>query len=484
MLGRFTEHPCPRVHYRYRYNVYCREYVFRSFQTPKSACDRRMKLSGWGRYPVLDCRLERLHEREGLSDLFARTGTLIARGNGRSYGDAALNPNLTISMLKMDRMQSFDEKTGLLTCEAGVLLADILDVFVPRGWFPPVVPGTKFVTVGGMIAADVHGKNHHRDGSFGTHVESLLLVTADGGTRTCSRTENAALFCATLGGMGLTGLILSASFRLRPIETAFVMEETSATRDLDETMALFERSANWPYSAAWIDCLARGSKQGRSLLMRGRFMERKALPTRLFTDPLRPATARQLTVPIDAPLVLLSRLSIKGFNEWYYRRGARLSRPRPVHFDPFFFPLDRVEAWNRLYGRCGFVQYQCVLPKDESSIGIRALLERISTARPDSFLAVLKLLGPAGEGLLSFPMEGYTLALDFPMCTDTLALLAEFDEITHRHGGRVYLAKDACCTWKRVRQGYPHFAAFSNVRSDAAGSVSKFTSALSLRLAL
>lgn len=443
-----------------------------------------MNLSGWGRYPVLDCRLERLYGREGLSDLFARTGTLIARGNGRSYGDAALNPNLTISMLKMDRMQAFDEKTGLLTCEAGVLLADILDVFVPRGWFPPVVPGTKFVTVGGMIAADVHGKNHHRDGSFGTYVESLLLVTADGRTRTCSRTENADIFRATLGGMGLTGIILSASFRLKPIETAFVMEETLAARDLGETMTLFETSANWPYSVAWIDCLVRGAEQGRSLLMRGRFMECSALPARLAADPLRPAAGRQLTVPINAPSGLLNRHTSRVFNEWYYRRGARLSYPRPVHFDRFFFPLDRLRAWNRLYGRRGFVQYQCVLPKGESPVGLRALLDRISTARRTSFLAVLKLFGPAGEGVLSFPMEGYTLALDFPMHTGTPALLAALDEITHRHGGRVYLAKDACSTPARLRQGYLQYDTFSTILTESANLSSKFASALSRRLAL
>lgn len=443
-----------------------------------------MKLSGWGQYPVLDCRLEHLCEREGLSDLFVRAGTLIARGNGRSYGDAALNPNLTVSMLKMDQIQAFDEKTGLLTCEAGVLLADILDVFVPLGWFPPVVPGTKFVTVGGMIAADVHGKNHHRDGSFGAHVESLLLVTADGEPRTCNRTENADLFRATLGGMGLTGIILSASFRLKPIETAFVMEETLVTRDLDETMALFETSENWPYSGAWIDCLARGSKQGRSLLMRGRFLERSALPQRLVPNPLLPTTARQLTVPVNAPAALLNRISIRVFNALYYRRGAISSRTRLIHFDRFLFPLDRLQKWNRLYGRRGFVQYQCALPRGESSSGIRALLDRVSSARSVSFLAVLKLFGPVGEGLLSFPMAGYTLTLDFPMQNGVPALLAALDEITHRHGGRVYLAKDVWCTSERVRQGYPRYAAFSVIRTEAAGSAPKFASALSLRLAL
>ena len=443
-----------------------------------------MKLSGWGRYPVLDCRLESLQGREDMRGLLRRADTLIARGNGRSYGDAALNPDLTLSMLAMNRMQAFDTQTGLLTCEAGVLLADILETFVPCGWFPPVVPGTKFVTVGGMIAADVHGKNHHQDGSFGAHVESLLLVTADGETRTCSRSENANLFLATLGGMGLTGIILSASFRLRPIETAFVMEETLATENLDETMTLFEASASWPYSVAWIDCLARGAKQGRSLLMRGKFIEHKALPTRRAPDPLRPATPHQLTVPFDAPAVLLNRLSIRAFNEWYYRRGAWLSRPRPVHFDRFFFPLDRVGAWNRLYGRRGFVQYQCVLPRGKSPTGIRALLDRISAVRRGSFLAVLKLFGPTGEGLLSFPMEGYTLTLDFPMHTGTPALLVTLDEITHRHGGRVYLAKDACSTPARLRQGYPQYDMFNTIRTEAAGPAPKFASALSRRLAL
>ena len=416
--------------------------------------------------------------------LLRRADTLIARGNGRSYGDAALNPPLTLSMLAMNRMQAFDTQTGLLTCEAGVLLADVLETFVPRGWFPPVVPGTKFVTVGGMIAADVHGKNHHQDGSFGAHVESLLLVTADGETRTCSRMENADLFRATLGGMGLTGIILSASFRLKPIETAFVLEETLAARNLGETMALFERSAEWPYSVAWIDCLAQGAKQGRSLLMRGRFMEPRALPARLAADPLRLATGRQLTVPVDAPSVLLNRHTIRVFNEWYYRRGVRLSRPHLVHFDRFFFPLDRLRSWNRLYGRRGFVQYQCVLPKGKSPIGLRALLDRISTARHASFLAVLKLFGPAGEGLLSFPMEGYTLTLDFPMHTGTPTLLVALDEITHRYGGRVYLAKDACSTPARLRQGYPQHAAFDERRTEASELVPKFASVLSRRLAL
>ena len=443
-------------------------------------------LSGWGRYPALDCRLERLRRGEALPGLLHRGTTLIARGNGRAYGDAALNPELTVSMLAMDRMRAFDAGTGLLDCEAGVLLADILETFVRRGWFPPVVPGTRLVTVGGMIAADVHGKNHHRDGTFGGHVESLTLAGPDGATRECSRTENADLFRATLGGMGLTGVILSARFRLRPIETAFVVAETLAARDLDETMALFEASRDWPHSVAWIDCLARGAGLGRGLMTRGAFMERGALPPRLESNPLCLAPPGKLRVPVDLPSALLNRVSIGLFNEFCYRlgRGRARAEARPVHFDRFFFPLDRIEAWNRLYGRPGFVQYQCVLPKGESAAGLAALLERVAASGQGSFLGVLKLFGPAGEGLMSFPMEGYTLALDFPVRSGTAALLDGLDEITHRHGGRVYLAKDARCAPERMREGYPRLGAFEAVRAEAAGAPPRFASELSRRLAL
>ena len=443
-----------------------------------------MKLSGWGRYPVLDCRLETLRRCEDLPGLLHRGATLIPRGNGRSYGDAALNPELTLSMLGLDRLQAFDTATGTLTCEAGVLIADLLDTFMPRGWFPPVVPGTKFVTVGGMIAADVHGKNHHRDGSFGAHVEALTLATADGEVRECSRTDSPELFRATLGGMGLTGVILSARFRLKPIETAFVLAETLAARDLDATLALFEASHDWPYSVAWIDCLARGAKLGRTLLTRGAFIARSALPARLADDPLRRPRAGRLTVPVDAPSCLLNRASIRAFNTLYYRWGRARTGTRAVHFDPFFFPLDRIAAWNRLYGRSGFVQYQCVLPEADSAPGLTALLSRIAASGQGSFLAVLKRFGPAGEGLMSFPMQGYTLALDFPLRPDTRALLATLDAITHRHGGRVYLAKDACCTPERVREGYPRCAAFEAIRAEAAGAAPRFVSALSRRLGL
>lgn len=441
-----------------------------------------VRLSGWGRYPALRCRTARLREAGALGGVLAARGTLIARGNGRSYGDAALNPEMTLSMLEMDRMRAFDAESGLLDCEAGVLLADILGAFVPRGWFPPVVPGTKFVTVGGMIAADAHGKNHHLDGSFGAHVESLTLATADGEVHECSRTRDGALFRATLGGMGLTGIILSARFRLKPIDSAFVLAETRATRDLDETMAWFEASAKRAFSVAWIDCLARGRRLGRALVTDGEFLERGALPPRLAREPLRPAPAAPgLAVPADPPSWLLNRASIGAFNGLHYRWGALRGGARPVHFDPFFFPLDGIGAWNRLYGRPGFVQYQCVLPRSKSAARLAALLERAAAAGQGSFLAVLKLLGPAGEGAMSFPIEGYTLALDFPMREGVLDLLDGFDEIVHEGGGRIYLAKDARCTAERVRQGYPRPGDFRAARE---GASRKFASALSRRLSL
>ena len=443
-----------------------------------------MKISGWGRYPVVDCRVAAPRGREDLHGLLASRGTLIARGWGRSYGDAALNRDLTLSTLGLGRMQAFDGDTGLLTCEAGVGLDDVLRMFVPRGWFPPVVPGTKFVTVGGMIAADVHGKNHHRDGTFGAHVEELTLATADGEISLCSRTRNADLFQATLGGMGLTGVILSASFRLKPIETAFVLAETVAARDLDETMAVFEASHDWPYSVAWIDCLARGRKLGRTLVVRGTPMRRRALPASLAPHPLRPASESTFRMPVDAPPFLLNRLSTGLFNGLYYRWGRAHAGLRPVHFDPFFFPLDRIDRWNRLYGRRGFIQYQCALPADESPAGLSALLGCIATVGQGSFLAVLKRFGSAGEGLMSFPLEGYTLALDFPLRRGTLALIDALDAITHAYGGRVYLAKDACCRPERIRAGYPRCAAFDTIRTAAAGAPRKFASELSLRLGL
>lgn len=439
-----------------------------------------MILSGWGRYPRADCRVIEARGREDVLAAIAKNDSLIARGNGRSYGDPALNPRGTLSIRRSDRLRDFDAATGCVTCEAGVKLADIVEVFVPRGWFPRVTPGTKFVTVGGMIAADVHGKNHHGAGSFGDTVESLDLALADGRVVRCSPSENAELFAATRGGMGLTGVILEARFRLMPIATSLIRQETVRARNLEEAMALFEDSQHWTYSVAWIDCLASGAALGRSLLYRGEHARLDELPPERRAAPLGLPRRRAARVPIDFPAFALNRWTVAAFNEFYYRRG----RPRSdlVALETFFYPLDAVLDWNRIYGTSGFVQYQCVLPKAASPDGVTALLRRIAGAGRGSFLTVLKLLGPQ-DGLLSFPTEGYTLALDFRAEAATFRLLDELDAIVADHGGRLYLAKDARMNAAMVRRGYPGLERFQAVRA-AVDPQGKFSSLQSRRLEL
>ena len=403
---------------------------------------------------------------------------MIARGNGRSYGDAAINRNATLLMRSSDRILAFDADRGVVTCESGILLAEIIDLILPRGWFVPVTPGTKFVTLGGMIAADVHGKNHHLAGSFANHVVSMDVALADGRVQRCGRDENAELFAATCGGMGLTGIILAASIRLIAIETAMIRQETLRARNLTEVMRLFEDSTDWTYSVAWIDCLARGDGLGRSLLYRGEHARAGESPRA--KGELAAVRKRTCRVPFDFPAVALNRWSVGAFNEVYFRSGRR--GIRFLDCDAFFFPLDALLDWNRLYGRTGFVQYQCVLPKTASPAGLTALLDRIANSRQGSFLAVLKLLGKAGDALLSFPMEGYTLALDFRVSPETFSLLIELDAIVADHGGRLYLAKDARMGAGMLR-GYARLDAFRALRQqfDPTG---KFSSLQSQRLGL
>lgn len=441
-----------------------------------------MMLSGWGRFPVTDCRVASYRQPRDLDDVLIEKGSLIARGNGRSYGDAALNPELTLSLLGCNRLIAFQPEEGRLTCEAGVLLRDVLDVFVPRGWFPPVTPGTKFVTIGGMVAADVHGKNHHVAGTFGRYVDSLTLLQADGSIATCSKERNSELFRATIGGMGLTGVILTVTWRLVPIETAYLRQETLRARDLDQVMDQFVDSAEWTHTVAWIDCLAAGPNRGRSLLFRGEHAALTELSEEVRANPLRIPAKRTRQVPISLPAMLLNPAVVRGFNALYYRHATGAGSTNVVDYDSFFYPLDSVLEWNRIYGRKGFTQYQCVLPKPASREGLGALLRAISNSGQGPYLSVLKLLGPQ-EGLLSFPMEGYTLALDFPIRPDTLMLLDLLDEILADHGGRVYLAKDARTSAGSLRRGYPELPRFERIRADI-GAKGRFESLLSRRLML
>jgi FAD/FMN-containing dehydrogenase len=432
-------------------------------------------LSGWGRYPQQDCAVTGLRAMSDAARELGEDASLIARGNGRSYGDAALSRHRVLETLKADRLIAFDAQAGLVTCEAGLLLADLLGIIVPRGWFVPVTPGTKLVTIGGMIAADVHGKNHHHAGTIGRHVVSLDLLTADGRIRRCSLREETELFAATCGGMGLTGVILSATLRLDRIETSWIRQETRRAPNLAEAIRLCDASLDWTYAVAWIDCVAQGEALGRSLVYLGEHAARDEVRDRKLAVPRR----RVRPVPFDLPGFALNRWSVAAFNELYYRRGK--PGTAYVDYDRYFYPLDALRDWNRLYGGAGFLQYQCVIPLAASTEGLGLLLQRIARAGSGSFLAVLKRLGPEGDGLLSFPLEGYTLALDFPAVQANFSLLAELDAITADHGGRIYLAKDARATAAAIQRGYPRLGRFQAIRR-AVDPDGKFASLLSERL--
>lgn len=431
------------------------------------------RLSGWGGYRHYDCRVMRARSQADVARAVAMQ-PLIARGNGRAYGDAAVNRALTLDMRGMDRMRSFDPAIGVLTAEAGVLLSDIISVFLPRGWFPLVTPGTRFVTLGGAIAADVHGKNQHIDGSFRACVDWVEVMGPDGGvTRTMPGDD---LFDWTLGGMGLTGIVLRAAIRLRPVESPWIVQRTIATEGLDTTFSAFEENLDAPYLVAWIDALARGKALGRSLVMLARHAAKAEAPARPPRD-----RRRRLRVPAALPS-LLNRYSVGAFNSLYYRMGARRTGWRPVGWDTFFFPLDAIENWNRLYGRRGLLQLQCVLPLESAKAGLEDILTRIAASGQASFLSVLKRLGP-GEGRLSFPMEGYTLALDFPVSSRSLRLMADLDQVVVAHGGRFYLAKDARVPAEVLGKADPRVAELAAMRR-ARGLTQAFTSELAKRLGL
>lgn len=447
------------------------------------AAQTMQPLSGWGRYPVSPCQVGQIDSADAISESVTRSASLIARGNGRSYGDASLNPASTLDMRRHDRMLAFDASTGLLTCEAGVLLADIVSCFVPHGFFPPVTPGTRYVTVGGMIAADVHGKNHHRDGSFARHLAWIDLVVADGNVMRCGpgANENADLFWATCGGMGLTGVIVRAAFTMIRIETSLIRQEIRRTPNLDAVMEEMESSLPWTYSVAWIDCLAAGRNLGRSALMLGEHAKLHELDAAQRREPLAMPDGRGKSVPVDFPGFALNRVTVSAFNALYYR----MQRPgiRLVPLTPYFYPLDAIQDWNRIYGRAGFAQHQCTLPMNSARYALQALLCETAKAGQGSFLAVLKRFGPGTPGPLSFPFEGYTLALDFPVNPTSLALMERMDRIVADHGGRLYLAKDSRSTPALLTSGYPRLDAYRAVR-DRYDPERRFRSLLSDRLGL
>lgn len=423
-----------------------------------------IELSGWGRYPR---QLTKVLSPRDLSEAMPPpAGQMITRGQGRSYGDAAMLATGTVMLTENLDGASIDERSGVLRAEAGTTLAQVIDEFLPRGWFPAVVPGTKYVSLGGCVAADIHGKNHHRDGAFGAHVKEIELVLADRSRLRCSPDQDAELFWATVGGMGLTGIITEVLFQLIPVESSYLVVQHHQARDLDASFEiLMDQAWDDHYTVAWIDCLAKGGNLGRSVLMRGHHARPDDLPSRLRPRPYSKAR-RQHNLGFDFPAWTLNSVSMAAFNELYYRLQSRKERPFIADYEGFFFPLDRIGNWNRIYGKRGFVQYQCALPTAESYKGMKALLEALAAGGRSSFLSVLKRFGPAGQGLLSFPFEGYTLTLDLPVSDRELfPFLDRLDEIVLRHGGRVYLAKDARLSAAAFRAMYPELVAWQRIKS-------------------
>ena len=425
----------------------------------------------WGMYPRVESTIHTYDDEDGLRGVLERQSELIAYGNGRSYGDSAISSDL-IHVRPHDYFLDFDETTGLLRVQAGALLSEILETFVPRGWFLKVTPGTRLITVGGAIASDVHGKNHHVAGCFSESVPEFRLMLADGEVVTCSRNENTELFRATCGGMGLTGVILDAKIFLQRINSRFIDQVTIKSGNLKETFDAFEKYGNLPYSVAWIDCMSKGASMGRSLLMAGDFRNDNDLDYRV---------KKLKNIPFNFPGFMMNNWSVRLFNHFYYNRVRESVSRQKVDIDTFFYPLDAIGHWNRIYGKNGFTQYQFILPKNESYEGLEEALGIIEASNKGSFLAVLKLYGPANENWLSFPMEGYSLALDFKIEPGLFNLLDRLDEVVLKHHGRIYLTKDVRVGKKTFEQGYPRIDDFRDFRKKN-GMDRKFNSLQSKRV--
>ena len=411
----------------------------------------------WGRFPKADHQVLEINSRFDPIPLPA-VGSVLPFGLGRSYGDSCVNNgNTIISCQKLNRFIDFDPSTGILSAEAGVSLQDIVETFVPKGWFLPVSPGTKFVTLGGAIANDIHGKNHHRSGTFGRHVRRFGLVRSNGERLVCSPTDSPDLFNATIGGLGLTGLITWAEIELKPVKSGFLDTSTIKFRNLQEFFDVSaEYEPKYEYTVSWVDCTSKGNNLGRGLFMAGNFSEREKhyLP--------QPPKGLNLTFPIDAPSFALNPFSVKAFNELYYQKQRSRIVEKLSYYDSFFYPLDAILHWNRLYGNRGFFQYQLVVPYDDKKI-IESIFKLITDFGKASFLAVLKTFGDlASPGMMSFPKPGVTLALDFPNDgPSTFHLMEKLDEVVRNAGGCVYPAKDARMSPESFKKYFPMWQEFS-----------------------
>lgn len=411
----------------------------------------RKHISNWGNYPLMEVEWKEASQINDSKLIKGIHGHAIARGLGRCYGDSALS-NTVVSTLKLNKFIAFDPESGVLECESGVSFEDILNTFVPRGFFLPVTPGTKFITVGGAIASDIHGKNHHSEGTFSSHVLGINILLSSGEMAHCSPSENRELFDATCGGMGLTGIIVSAIFKLKKIESSFIRQQTVICKNLDEIIEAFEIHEKATYSVAWIDCMMKGKNLGRSVLMPGEHLTHNHEAG----YGLKLHKKSKLNIPFYFPSVALNSISVKAFNFLYYNKAKISGDTSIVHYEPYFYPLDAVLNWNRIYGSRGFTQYQFVIPKEAGKEGLPKILKKITESGLGSFLAVLKLFGKQNQhNPILFPMEGYTLALDFPITGKLFPLLDELDTLVADYGGRIYLTKDVRLKPEMFRKMYP-----------------------------
>lgn len=413
-----------------------------------------MSFTSWGMFPKIKNTLLQFSSKNSLKNILENNNELIPCGNGRSYGDSALNTTI-VDVKPHDYFIDFNDETGLLHVQAGVLLSEILEAFVQRGWFLSVTPGTKYITVGGAIASDVHGKNHHVSGCFSEFVKEFQIMQADGNIITCSKESTPELFKASCGGMGLTGIILTAKIHLKKIESKYIDQITIKTSNLKETFEVFEQQNEQSYSVAWIDCFAKKTEIGKSLVMLGDFRK---------DGQLHYKPTKKLSIPFNCPSFVLNKWSIKVFNWLYYRKVKTKISKKRVDIDTFFYPLDAIGHWNRIYGKKGFTQYQFILPKETSFQGLEEILTLISESGKGSFLAVLKLYGKANDNYLSFPLEGYSLAVDFKIEKGVFDFLDKLDELVIKYKGRIYLAKDVRVNKENFEKGYPKVGEFREFR--------------------
>ncbi len=440
---------------------------------------QKEKLAGWGNYPVAESYVltPRIDE-DVKTDL--EKGKLIARGLGRSYGDQAVNDDKYVAdCTRLNYFLAWDEQEGILECQAGASLEKIISTFAPKGWLPMICPGTKFVTVGGAIANDIHGKAHHITGSFVNCVISFTILLADGTIRSASRTENPDLFWANFGGLGLLGVILTAKIRLRRIETTYFKQKSIVIKGLDHMLeALEEYDQEFNYSVAWINALARGKKSGSGVLTLGNAARLDELPERLKANPLKLHTAGKISVPFFFPSFALNGLSVRVLNRVI---AFVQSSPKAfVHYDKFFFPLDAIDNWNRGYGKRGFIQYQFVIPEENGKKNLTEILEMIAVSGCTPFLNVFKRMGE-GQGILSFPFSGYTLAIDFPVTRELLSFTPKLDAKVLDAGGRLYLGKDALLEERMFKAMYPQHVEWLSIKRKYDPD-NKFSSNISRRL--